>query len=129
MEKHRGRTRETYTDEKGNRTTVRKGDQFFVRGFLNGKPHVSTWEVCGINGHDLVASMVIGLETDTVRARFLGGEYIDVIACEVEKLKPGDEVDFCADSVVDLLREERERKKISRKRNNPQVSSIGIAHV
>lgn len=129
MEKDRGRTRETYTDEQGNKTTVRKGDQFFVRGFLNGKPHVSTWEVCGINGHDLVASMVMGLETDTIKAKFLGGEYIDVISCTVEKLKLGAEADFCADSVVYLLREEKERKKTSGKRNKPQVSSIGRAYV
>lgn len=125
----RGRTRETHTDEKGNKTTVRKGDQFFVRGFLNGKPHVSAWEVCGINGYDLVTSMITALDTHTIKVKLIGGEFVDTVSREVEKLKPGDEVDFCADSVVDLLREERERNKTSRKRNNSQASPIGIVHV
>lgn len=106
--------RETYADSSGNKTTVQRGDEFSIRRFFEGIPLVSRWRVDDIKGYDVVTSMITALETDAISVELLEGKFVNAFG-KVADFKPGDRVNFSADSVVFLLKEEKEKIKNSKK--------------
>jgi len=110
--------RETYIDRDGTITTAQKGDEFSTTRLSNGNPFTSKWRVDDIKGLDFETTMIVNLETHVVGVELMEGQAVDSWG-QIEPFKPGDKVDFCADSVVSLLRREREKIKTPPKRNNP----------